>query len=585
MPTILVVDDRPTNRDVLVTILGYREHRVLQAGDGAEALQITRTERPDLIISDILMPTMDGFEFVRQLRADPGIAQTKVIFYTADYLKREAQGLALSCGVGQIITKPAEPHAIYEAVDTALGIAAVPVPVQVPPAATEFSREHLSIVTNKLATQADELRSTNERLTALIELAQEQGQEKDIVRLLENFCAGARKIIGAKYAAIGTVDSAGKLKSFTTSGLDAASASQLRSPVPNASLPSALLKTRSTRNVNDAGGVHGTGLPPNFPTVHSFLGATISSLSKILGWVCFADKIGVEQFTPEDERLASVLSSQLGRIYENGSLYSELKRKVAELSESEAQKTAMLDASFDGIITLDAEGKVLEFNPAAERTFGYTQAEIAGKDITDLLILSDSRATHGLDRYLKTEAGSILDKRIELFAMRAGGTCFPIEWVLTRIKQEGPAVFIGFVRNITERKQAERELHECEGRFRQIAENIHEVFFLVDHKMTRILYISPAYEEIWGKSCQSLYDNPKSWAESIHPDELERVQKAMMPKGILVKFDIEFRIVRPDKSIRWIRCRSFPIRSNAAEDHRVAGICEDITHNRQPAEE
>src|SRR5476651_1291548 len=126
MATILIVDDRPDNRDLLVTILGYRKHSLFQAGDGSEALQIARAERPDLIISDILMPTMDGFEFVRQLRADPSISQSKVIFYTADYLKREAQGLAQSCGVTQVLTKPAEPEAIYEAVDTALGIATHP---------------------------------------------------------------------------------------------------------------------------------------------------------------------------------------------------------------------------------------------------------------------------------------------------------------------------------------------------------------------------------------------------------------------------------------------------------------------------
>src|SRR5579862_2458789 len=103
MATILVVDDRPTNRDLLVTLLGYRKHRVLQASDGDEALRVVLAERPDLIISDILMPTMDGFEFVRRLRADPAFAAAKVIFYTAHYLKHEAQGLAAACGVTQVL--------------------------------------------------------------------------------------------------------------------------------------------------------------------------------------------------------------------------------------------------------------------------------------------------------------------------------------------------------------------------------------------------------------------------------------------------------------------------------------------------
>src|SRR5579862_7072990 len=120
MATILVVDDRPTNRQLLVTLLGYRGHCLLEAGDGEEALRVTRAEKPDLIISDILMPTMDGFEFVRRLRADPLIAGIKVIFYTAHYHQREAQALAQSCGVTHVLSKPAEPDVILRIVDGAL---------------------------------------------------------------------------------------------------------------------------------------------------------------------------------------------------------------------------------------------------------------------------------------------------------------------------------------------------------------------------------------------------------------------------------------------------------------------------------
>ena len=91
MATILIVDDRPANREFLMTLLGYGGHRLLQAADGAEALATARAERPDLVIADILMPTMDGYEFVRQLRADPAIARTPVVFCTAHYHEGEAQ--------------------------------------------------------------------------------------------------------------------------------------------------------------------------------------------------------------------------------------------------------------------------------------------------------------------------------------------------------------------------------------------------------------------------------------------------------------------------------------------------------------
>src|SRR6059036_3797088 len=81
--TILIVDDHPTNREFLITLLGHQRHRLLEASDGAEALALVRAERPELVITDILMPTMDGYEFVRQLREDVAIADTEIIFYSA----------------------------------------------------------------------------------------------------------------------------------------------------------------------------------------------------------------------------------------------------------------------------------------------------------------------------------------------------------------------------------------------------------------------------------------------------------------------------------------------------------------------
>jgi len=93
MATILVIDDEPTNRQLLNTVLGYQGHAIVEAGDGQEGLEKSRAAHPDLAIVDILMPTMDGFEFVRQLHSDPSIAATPIIFYTAAYYEREIRSL------------------------------------------------------------------------------------------------------------------------------------------------------------------------------------------------------------------------------------------------------------------------------------------------------------------------------------------------------------------------------------------------------------------------------------------------------------------------------------------------------------
>src|SRR5687768_10737876 len=116
MATILVVDDLAANRKVLATLLRSQGHRLLEAGDGDTALAAVRADPPHLVITDVLMPMMDGYEFVRQLRLDPAICHVPVVYYTAHYGELEGQALALSNGVSHVLTKPVEPDEVLKVV-------------------------------------------------------------------------------------------------------------------------------------------------------------------------------------------------------------------------------------------------------------------------------------------------------------------------------------------------------------------------------------------------------------------------------------------------------------------------------------
>lgn len=133
-------------------------------------------------------------------------------------------------------------------------------------------------------------------------------------------------------------------------------------------------------------------------------------------------------------------------------------------------------------------------------------------------------------------------------------------------------------------QRVESALSETEERFRQLAEHIREVFWLTDPQKNEILYISPGYEEIWGRSCQSLYASPRSWLDCIHPEDRQAVLDAALQKQVSGIYDEEYRIVRPDGSVRWIWDRAFPIRDEEGVIYRIAGIAEDIT-NRKLAED
>jgi PAS domain S-box-containing protein len=141
---------------------------------------------------------------------------------------------------------------------------------------------------------------------------------------------------------------------------------------------------------------------------------------------------------------------------------------------------------------------------------------------------------------------------------------------------------------IASRERAERqlrareaELRESEGRFRQMTDNITQMFWMTDPARTQVLYVSPAYEQIWGRTCASLYHAPRSWMEHVHPDDQERIRRAALTRQASGEYDEEYRIVRPDGRIRWVRERAFPIRTDAGVVYRIAGITEDITERRQ----
>ena len=138
-------------------------------------------------------------------------------------------------------------------------------------------------------------------------------------------------------------------------------------------------------------------------------------------------------------------------------------------------------------------------------------------------------------------------------------------------------------RRVLERQQAQEE------RFRQLAEAIHEVFYLTEWSpsatVKKVLYVSPAYETIWGRTCQSLYDDPRSWSYDIHPADREHMVQSFLTDSADGTFDVEYRLLRPDGSIRWIHDRAFPIRDAQGQIYRIAGISEDVTGYKEIQDE
>jgi len=195
LATILVVDDNASNRSVLTTLLGYRGHRMVEASSGREAIDRTIAENPELIITDILMPNMDGYELVRNLHALDSNRQAQIVFYSATYLEGEARALARACGVSHVICKPAEPEQILKIIDEALAQGR---PAAASPGAeTPVHADAIRILNDKLyrkVMEVEELNNALEKRVAERTLALEEANRALTNEILERHKAEAEAV-------------------------------------------------------------------------------------------------------------------------------------------------------------------------------------------------------------------------------------------------------------------------------------------------------------------------------------------------------------------------------------------------------
>jgi PAS domain S-box-containing protein len=237
-----------------------------------------------------------------------------------------------------------------------------------------------------------------------------------------------------------------------------------------------------------------------------------------------------------------------------------------------------LESADECIGISDLENRLLYVNAAFLRTYGYTEDEVIGQHVDIVRSARTSLETQN-EIHPATLAGNWSG---ELWNRTKDGREFPISLAASVVYDENGRRIArtGIARDISDRKRAEQELRSSEEKFRQLAENIREVFWMMPPSGDEILYVSPAYEQVWGKSCASLYQNPMSWAESIHPDDAIGAH-ALFTKQIQGEpVDSEYRIRTHDGKEKWIRDRAFPIRSENGQLIRVAGIAEDITDRK-----
>ncbi len=500
MGAILVVDDRSINRKFLAALLGYAGHTVVEAADGNEALSIAQRNRPQLIITDLIMPVMDGVELVNQLRADPATADIPVVFYTATYRVHEARELARSCGVDLVLPKPCEPQVILDAVAKILCAEATKVEIvdargrmfatagQVPLHELAGLQQRLN---KALDEDGDATRESSEparridtrgqpltkfhalsmRLAALLELGLTLGAERDPQSLLNLFCRAAQDIIGTHYAGVIVVDAEqGTSLEWSASGLDDRARADLGSinlaqgfmgEVLHSKEPICLL-------VLDGDATRG-GLPASHPPIETLLATPMRFQSGIAGVMYLADKIGGAAFNEDDEQFAATLAAQLALSYGNLKLFEDMqrhagelhieaverKRVAEELSSSEARYRRLFDANPLPMWVYDLETLAfLAVNDAAVEHYGYTREQFLAMTIADIRSELDVSA---LMKSVNVESAGISHSGVWRHRKRDGGI-IEVEITSHHIDFSGRGAKLVLANDITERVEQDRKI-------------------------------------------------------------------------------------------------------------------------------
>ena len=582
MARVLVIDDVATNREVLITLLHHLGHETAEAGDGGEGLvQVARWE-PHLIVCDILMPSMDGFEFVKQLRKDLKHHATPVVFYTATFLQHEAWTLARSCGVEHVITKPCEPDLVIDVLNSALAgrsTSAYP-PEILPIFEAEFDAEHLKLLTRKLTQSTLQLQTANQRLGLQLEhLQAEVATRERAERLLELEHAVAKALAAAETlgegqaAVVATVcerlgwqmgrfwrvDDTRQAMTIATQWVKPGSSLLLQAAETSGGvLP---------RGVGLAGLVWQTGEPLWVPQLRNdprlaqavWRESTATGSASLFPVKVGERVVGVLSFLSDAAQLpdaamhqtASGVAQQLGQF---------IARREAEqsLDVSERFNRAALNALAEQIGVLDAVGRVLAVNKAW-RALGDRLADSTWRPAEGGLFFAESTQPDASTPYLQTlQAGvrEVLTGQRDVFSLS-----YPItdrdltcHWFLARVTrfEQGEQVRVVIAHeDITERKVAELRA--------QRLMRVTGVLSAINSLIVRVNNVNELYQE----ACRLAVETGRflrAWIGLVDPDSRLPVMQASCEgarkMAYFERFDQILDIQRLQKEPRFLELMS-----------------------------
>ncbi|HAF62236.1 MAG TPA: hypothetical protein DCK95_07915 [Anaerolineaceae bacterium] len=571
MTKILVVDDNEQNLYLLKVLLESQGYELWMAKNGLEASEMMQKNIPDLIISDILMPGMDGFSFCRKCKASDRLKGVPFIFYTATYTDLKDEEFALSLGAERFVRKPTEPDKFIEIVRDIL-IQHKENKIVKPQNNNEkeevFLKKYNEALVRKMEDKMLDLEQINQRLSALFQVSVDLTSLKPIEELIPDILNKAIHVLNCSHATYFEYDK--KTNRFAFQSSIGFSEKDLSEPQRNRAhcwgeqqgLIESVGRTQEAIYIED------TDNDPRWiekgNQIKSALFLPMVCEGNLIGVLCFLDT-RTGSFGHNASRDMLILANNLAIAIDRMRFFEKIK-------QSERRYRMLIDNSIDAIISIDSDGMITDWSRGAEVVLGYARPEQIGTTIEALVPVQSRQEIKETLKEVRTKG---YKRNWESQLLAKDGHLINVEMTCTY--QGSELGYTTIIRDVTKQKEGERALRESEKFLNSIIENLPNMLFVKDAKELRFIQFNKAGEDLLGYSKQEMYGkNDRDFFPKDEADIFIQKDKEALKKNQFIDIPQE-RILTKSKEERILHTKKIPILDEQGTPKYLLGISEDIT--------
>jgi two-component system, cell cycle sensor histidine kinase and response regulator CckA len=577
---VLVVDDEPLGRKLAAMRLKDAGFETEVAESAEEALRMARIRPPDAILSDVLMPGMDGFLFSKAVRSEPRLALTPLVLLSASYVEDADRRLAREVGANALLLRTPD---LKEAIAT-LGEAlqaggAAPVPTA-SDAWEELHQERVQVQLERQLARNDALLRQGAIQAAALSvvrgLTAALAEPRELPNMLGDILVHCLDAAGLSTGLLYLVGASGDLRLQAQAGLASGTRSQAAHSFGEPETLWHILKSGEPAAL----GMRRTGSPEDVSRLSRFAATLGKASVLVIPFVVGQERLGLLVLASDAEDLgdpawlsfARALAVQFGQAI-------ALSRSLSRGAASEVRYRTLMEHAGDAIVALDREFKVLEVNSQAEALLGRPRAEIVGRRYSEFVPADEQdESERGRQRLLREGTLRIEDRGL----LRADGVRVPVDISASLVQLGEEVVAFAIVRDISERKRAETELRDAQRREHDLVSASPAILYslrVVGDKLP-CTWVGENVARVIGHSVERAL-TPGWWVENLHPDDRDWVLGEVAPllaKGNIVR---EYRFRHGDGRYRWIRDEQRLLRDAAGQPLEVVGSWSDVTVRKQ----